>query len=265
MTFPAAPSPSMRGGQLAGFPGETPLNQGPPEGFARPPNLAQPYTPFDPMKVLEMDELEVLAPPRMPVVLGPHDVYPEDWNRLMQDLALAWSRKLPVPEAARTGRIPKRSAVAGGLVDEWNHAFFYPRGVELVLYKGRERRTGMNVGMIDDLPEFDIDEEDLSSSASDSSDVTDSSLEDRYQYGEYGGVYGRQNDPNIVALREQRRRRREKKAEKKRREKEKKVRRKLKEKEKKYTLYITSVEPQRAAPTGLTGGFAAGMGGGPEW
>ncbi|KZT27016.1 hypothetical protein NEOLEDRAFT_1177189 [Neolentinus lepideus HHB14362 ss-1] len=256
-------SPNLRGGALAGvaFPGEPPVNQGPPEGFARPPNLAQPYTPFDRMKVFELDELEVLAPPRMPVVLGPHDVYPEDWNRMMQDLALAWTRKLPVPEVARTGRVPKRSSVAAGLIEEWNFAFFYPRGVELIMYKGRERRTGRDAGIIDDLPEFDIDEEDISSD-SDISEDTDSSLEDRYQYGEYGGVYGRQMDPNIAALREQRRRRKEKKAEKKRREKEKKVRRKMKEREKKYSLYITSVEPQR---TVAPGGYTGSVGSGTEW
>ncbi|TFK56151.1 hypothetical protein OE88DRAFT_1731772 [Heliocybe sulcata] len=261
--LPAA-SPSMRGGALSGpaFPvaGEAPVNQGPPEGFARPPNLAQPYTPFDRMKVLDLDELEVLAPPRMPVVLGPHDVYPEDWNRLMQDVTLAWTRKLPVPEAARTGRVPKRSTIAAGLIEEWNFNFFYPRGVEVIMYKGRERRTGREAGIIDDLPEFDIDEEDLSSN-SDSSDDSDSSLEDRYQYGEYSGVYGRPMDPNITALREQKRRRKERKAEKKRKEKEKKIKRKMKEKEKKYSLYISSAEPERTvAPVGYTGSAGSSAG-----
>lgn len=53
-----------------------------PEGFSRPPNLAQPYTHFEMMKIQEMDDfLEVV--PRMPLVLVPHDVYHEDWIRFM--------------------------------------------------------------------------------------------------------------------------------------------------------------------------------------
>ena len=54
-----------------------------PEGFSRPPNRAQPYTQFDIMKIQDMDDfLDVI--PRMPAVLVPHDVYHEDWIRLMQ-------------------------------------------------------------------------------------------------------------------------------------------------------------------------------------
>ena len=53
-----------------------------PEGFSRPPNLAQPYTHFEMMKIQDMDDfLEVI--PRMPLVLVPHDVYHEDWIRFM--------------------------------------------------------------------------------------------------------------------------------------------------------------------------------------
>lgn len=51
-----------------------------PEGFSRPPNLAQPYTPFEVMKIQDMDDfLDVL--PRMPKVLLTHDVYHDDWIR----------------------------------------------------------------------------------------------------------------------------------------------------------------------------------------
>jgi hypothetical protein len=54
-----------------------------PEGFSRPINAAQPYTPFETMKIQDMDDfLEHV--PRMPLVLQPHDVYHEDWTRLMQ-------------------------------------------------------------------------------------------------------------------------------------------------------------------------------------
>ena len=63
-------------------PGEAQQMLSAPEGFSRPPNLAQPYTHFEMMKIQDMDDfLEVI--PRMPLVLVPHDVYHEDWIRFM--------------------------------------------------------------------------------------------------------------------------------------------------------------------------------------
>lgn len=54
-----------------------------PEGFSRPINAAESYTPFETMKIQDMDDfLEHI--PRMPMVLKPHDVYVEDWSRLME-------------------------------------------------------------------------------------------------------------------------------------------------------------------------------------
>lgn len=54
-----------------------------PQGFSRPINAAQSFTPFEAMKILEMDDiLEHL--PRMPLVLQTHDVLLEDWLRMTQ-------------------------------------------------------------------------------------------------------------------------------------------------------------------------------------
>lgn len=53
-----------------------------PEGFSRPPNRAQPYTQFEMIKIGDMDDF-LDQVPRMPAVLMPHDVYHEDWIRLM--------------------------------------------------------------------------------------------------------------------------------------------------------------------------------------
>lgn len=54
-----------------------------PPGFSRPINAAQPYTPFEPMKIQDMDDfLNVI--PVMPLVMQTHDCYHEDWIRLMQ-------------------------------------------------------------------------------------------------------------------------------------------------------------------------------------
>ena len=53
-----------------------------PEGFARPPNLSQPYTKFETFKIQDMDGFYENIP-RMPAALVPHDVYHEDWIRMM--------------------------------------------------------------------------------------------------------------------------------------------------------------------------------------
>ncbi|CDO73981.1 hypothetical protein BN946_scf185043.g30 [Trametes cinnabarina] len=232
----AYPSPRIGSGAM------DPAQQGMltvPEGFNRPPNRAQPYTHFDIMKIQDMDEL-LEAIPRMPAVLVPHDVYHEDWIRLMQDLAMAWAGTLPVPQY--DGRPPKRSTLAADVIDLWNASFFKPRGVEMVLYKGRERRSGRLAGTVDmNLPGFD--EYDVSS-PSDSSDDDDGSAEERHRdrdrYGAYGGVYGRQAE---AELREARRARRERKAERKKRKMEKKIRKRAKELERTYAIYLQCVSP----------------------
>ena len=162
---------------------------------------------------------------------------------LPKDLSLAWSGKLPVPDYARDGRAPKRTTLTADLIDLWNTSFFLKRGVEVVLFKGRERRSGRNVGSVelhlpgfDDLASYSDDSEDESDSSEDDSDV-----EDRYRYAS-GGAYGRGVEAQLAELREVKRERRErKKAEKRRRKQEKKQRRKLKEAERKYALYVTCV------------------------
>lgn len=78
------PSPRMGGNAaLMSYPQDTTQPLRPPEGFNRPPNLAQAYTWFDIMKIQDMDDFFDTMP-RMPLVLVPHDVYHEDWIRFMQ-------------------------------------------------------------------------------------------------------------------------------------------------------------------------------------
>ena len=103
--------------------------------------------------------------------------------------------------------------MASELIGVWNDAFFNARGVEAVLFKGRERRSGPDAGTIErHLPGFDTDS--ASDSDSDLSDDSDSD-DDRYGSGVHGGGhYGRHDE------RESKRRQREKK-EKKRKQKEK--------------------------------------------
>ncbi|KAG1753750.1 uncharacterized protein EDB91DRAFT_1234153 [Suillus paluster] len=199
-----------------------------PEAFSRPPNAAQPYTPFSVMRIQDMDKFYDQIP-RMPLVLDTHDVYHQDWIRFMNDLALGWAGKLPISEFSRGGNPPKRSSLVADLINLWNDSFFRARRVEVVLYKGRERRSGPHAGSVDNhlpMPDFDSD-----SDLSDSSSLSSESEDDRY--------YGRGVD-----LADSKRRRREKKEEKKWRKKEKKLRKKVKERERQYAVYLTYVAPR---------------------
>ena len=143
-----------------------------------------------------------------------------------QDLALAWAGKMPIPEFSR-GPPPKRSTLIADLIDLWNTSFFITRRVEVVLFKGRERRSGASAGTIDyNLPGLQPGYASDSSSSS-----TSDSESEPHRYAGYG--HG--------ADAESRRRRKE---EKRRRKKEKKLRKKAKELEKTYALYLTYVHPR---------------------
>ncbi|KAI0723020.1 hypothetical protein C8Q76DRAFT_691598 [Earliella scabrosa] len=201
-----------------------------PEGFNRPPNRAQPYTQFEMIKVSDLDEL-LEGMPRMPAVLMPHDVYHEDWIRLMTDLSMAWAGTMPVPQYSTDGRPPKRSTLTADMIDLWNASFFLPRGVEMILYKGRERRSGRYAGTVDmHLPGFDRVDVSSPSESDDSEDEYDD--RDRYRYG---GAYGR-SDGDARA-------RRERKQERKKRKMEKKIRKRTKELERSYAIYLQCVPP----------------------
>jgi len=167
-------------------------------------------------------------------VLVPHDVYHEDWIRLCQDLALAWGGKLPTTDPNRSSR---PSVVTAELVDLWNTSFFASRGVEVVLFKGHERRSGQEFGQVQrNLPGFGEGggSDSSDSTSSDSSDLSD----DKYGRGGGGGGY--------YGAADSKRRKAERKAEKKRKSKEKKARRRARERERTYALYITCVAPRDA-------------------
>ncbi|KAI6164973.1 hypothetical protein EDD17DRAFT_1872070 [Pisolithus thermaeus] len=163
--FPRSRAPSPMPGPPAAFPTSPRMpvsvagadqQLSVPDAFSRPANAAQPYTPFATMKIQDMEQFYDQIP-RMPLVLDTHDVYHHDWIRFMNDLALGWAGKLPLPDLSR-GPPPRRSVLVADLVDLWNESFFLPRRVEVVLCKGHERRSGPNKGVIDyQLPGFDVD------------------------------------------------------------------------------------------------------------
>ncbi|KAF5393561.1 hypothetical protein D9757_000255 [Collybiopsis confluens] len=217
----SSPNPGGMPGPYPTTPSAMPGTLAAPECFSRPLNAAHPYTPFEPMRIQDMDLfLEML--PGMPVVLQTHDVYNEDWSRCMDDVALAWSGRLPLPVPPIHGKAPKRATLAAKLIELWNHSFFERRGVELVLYKGRERRSGPQYGLVD-MPYHNDDDSSSSSSSSDSDD-------DPRLMGFYGG-HGSQSAFDGAGTR-----RNAAKAEKQRRKREKKQRRK--EREKRYSLFL---------------------------
>ncbi|KAK7060259.1 hypothetical protein VNI00_001024 [Paramarasmius palmivorus] len=236
--IPGSPQPGALGGHAASAAGQLAA----PECFSRPMNAAHPYTPFDPMKIQDMEDFYDHIP-RMPAVLQAHDMFNEDWSRLMEDVALAWSGRLPVPAPA-SNRPPKRTTVTATLVDLWNGSFFNRRGAELVLYKGRERRSGSQAGTIDmHLPVRDDYDDDSSSEETTDSDDDD---DPRYNaaYGMYGGRPGYGPTPDVMEMRQKRI---AAKAERRRRRKEKKSRRRAREREKKWTLWLICV-PQGGVP-----------------
>ncbi|KAH8105022.1 hypothetical protein DFH11DRAFT_1645252 [Phellopilus nigrolimitatus] len=191
-------SPRIGGGMPlagAGAYGVPPAEQmlASPEAFSRPINRAQTFTPFTMIRVQDMDDFLDNIIQSRPPVLGTHDVMPEDWGRLMNDLALAWKGSLPLPNG---GPPPKPSELVKDLLDLWNHAFFFPRGVELVLYKGRNCVSGRGAR----LPETRLREESSDSYAS--SEGLDDSLSEPEgyvppggsAYGGHYGIYGRKAD-----------------------------------------------------------------------
>ena len=134
----------------------------------------------------------------------------------------------------RDGWAPKPAALSADLINLWNVSFFGPRGVELVLYKGRERRTGPQAGQLD-------------SELSDSDDSFSSSSSDSDHGNLAGGHYGRPP----MEMSDSRRRRHEEKQERRRRRKEKKAWRKAKAKG--YSVHVAYL------PLGNPNSYGKGM------
>lgn len=143
---------------------------------------------------------------------------------------MAWAGTMPVPQYSSDGRPPKRSTLTADVIDLWNASFFRARGVEAILYKGRERRSGRYAGSVDmNLPGFDrLDVSD----PSDSDDSQDDSEDDRHRYG---SRYGRSDA--------EARRRRERKADRRQRKLDKKIKKRTRELERTYSMYLQCVPP----------------------
>ncbi|KAF8639625.1 hypothetical protein AX17_000890 [Amanita inopinata Kibby_2008] len=231
-----------------------------PDCFSRHVNTTHPFAPFDPIKIQDMDDfLERL--PRLPRVLQSHDVSHHDWVRMVQDLSLAWAGKMPIPPERATNP-PKRANIVTELLDTWNTAFFLPRGVEVVLYKGAVRYSGPKAGIADlPLSHNDDGDDDESTTSSEEESDDDPYYGASHGVGLYGANYSRPPAaPGYAAeVMEARRRRREERVERKRRRREKRLRRKQRARDKKFILF-TSCVPM-GIHSSMPGGFPALHGG----
>lgn len=228
-----------------------------PEGFSRPINAAQSYLFFEAMRITLLDDLVTRQLPKMPLVLQMHDVYPEDWSRLITDLTLAWTGRLPTAPSPN-GAAVHRATLSADLIDLWNNRFFSPRSVEMVLYRGRERRSGPAhlLGVKDIiLPEGGSDDSDDDSGSDDDSDSEDDDNDDDPRFaGRKQGAYGVPGGYFANPEEERRARKREKKKEKKRMRKERRKRRK--EAGRAWAIYLM-YRPASGAGAGAGAGGAA--------
>lgn len=145
-----------------------------------------------------------------------------------------------MPHLTKNGHQPKRGTLTADLIDLWNVSFFVRRGVEVILYKGRQRRSGQRAGVMD-LPQHLFEGHAISSS-SDSEDESEVS-EDERAYGFYGRPAFAPGQGSMAEVLEARRRRKEFREEQRRRKLERKIRKREKAREKKYALYINCVRP----------------------
>ncbi|KAI6099759.1 hypothetical protein F5141DRAFT_1143415 [Pisolithus sp. B1] len=163
-----APSPNGRGGglSLGSFFG----NQGPPSSWQRPPPSSLPYNQFPPMCLISNGKELAKGFPELPppCQLAPHpfathDVTEEDWKRFLTDVkkgasltgaqriksnviplvaGLSFVGGLFMTHAIEQKMKSKNRTAAGDIVDHWNHYFFGPRRMEVVLSQGSERLSG---------------------------------------------------------------------------------------------------------------------------
>ena len=152
---------------------------------------------------------------------------------------MAWSGTMPTPQYPTVdGRPPKRSTLVADVVDVWNSSFFRARGVEAVLYKGREQRSGHYTGTVDmHLPEPSQGDVSDPSESEDSDEEVIERRERERDRERYGERYARQ---------EAEARRRERKLEKdeqRKRKLDEKIKRRQEEAERTYTLYLQCVPP----------------------
>ncbi|KIJ26984.1 hypothetical protein M422DRAFT_785063 [Sphaerobolus stellatus SS14] len=216
-----APSPRLRQGSMSARAVQA------PDAFSRPPSQAMPYTYFDSFAILRDLQYLYNELPPLPAALLPHDVYHHEWDQCLEDVRRAWYTKGVDAK--------KRDKLLSRIIDVWNALFFAPRGVELILLRGSQHRSGRDYGRYD--PELAGYADDYDSEDSD----TLSSISTGSDFDESFGYYNRSRygtDPYIMESKEAKR---AKKVAKKRKQRRGQVRRN--EAAQLYSLYLTCINP----------------------
>ncbi|EED84338.1 predicted protein [Postia placenta Mad-698-R] len=145
----------------------------PPPSFQRAPAANLPYPPFEPTSLIgTSNELSNGFPALPPPIMGgphpfpTHDVHEEDWTRFLHDVKAAASLSgtdrivsnvapmaaglsfgvgLLLTRGIEKHQKGKKSGVVGELIDYWNHHFFNPRRINVVLARGASSYSGPDV------------------------------------------------------------------------------------------------------------------------
>ncbi|KAJ7093818.1 hypothetical protein B0H15DRAFT_947157 [Mycena belliarum] len=166
---PSFPPPSRAASENPHPQGLRPPTQ--PAALSRPPPPDLPRTAFQPMYLLaDANSLRagfpvVLPPsPRTPHPFAVHDVCEADWKQFLDDMrtlahlspqetATAYGvpilSALPLINVAVASAIThhikrKKPRLVSLLVDKWNHHFFHPRGMEVILMRGQTKLSGQS-------------------------------------------------------------------------------------------------------------------------
>ncbi|GJJ07690.1 hypothetical protein Clacol_001895 [Clathrus columnatus] len=184
----------------------------------------------------------------------------KEFPQLPADIITSWFNRRPENEIITR----KPATVIAQLIDIWNAAFFAPRGVELVLFRGRQRCSGPQagrydayLGMVDGNGEGS-DDSDLSTLSSGSEE--DPYAQDVFGYGSsrYGPAGSHWITDSVKARRARKEAMRLKMKQRKMREKERRRKQGLP-----YTLYLECLgngQPLRMSSS-TTAAYAAAISG----
>ncbi|TFK41676.1 hypothetical protein BDQ12DRAFT_720509 [Crucibulum laeve] len=140
----------------------------PPPAFMRQPSLAHTYPPFSPMFLIARSKylnkgFPPLLPPSLsqPHPLSTHDIPLEEWLGFLEDLqhsATLTERENRWAHLPIVSLVPvvntiveygiksylkgRKSEAVADVVEQWNHHYFHPRRVDVILMKGQQMLCG---------------------------------------------------------------------------------------------------------------------------
>jgi len=183
-----------------------------PISFSRQPPPHLPYAHFPPIFLIaqghHLDKgFPICLPPSkfQPHPFCTHDVNEGDWVSFLEDIRKTatlterdahLARSVPVVNLLPVlGRLVKyairqhikrrKTGPVGNLIERWNHHFFHPRGMEVVLMQGQDRLSGDGP-----IPNADVFHNKAKAASASSASMSSSSCDD----SAHGAERGRQQD-----------------------------------------------------------------------